>query len=157
MEPHIWPSKSRRASLNIRTATWDVALMTCQRRWTIGRRGKRGSGISMLVAWHDDDDGHFRCLNRFKFLFQPTSNRCKSIILRIASISRAVETITHVFVLLLLIYIYIYWPIHFITFFSRDRTEEHLYIDILLVLYVLWKGTIYQPLRSGRIWHKVNF
>ena len=33
----------------------DVALKTCQRRWMIGRRGERGSGISVLAAWHDDD------------------------------------------------------------------------------------------------------
>ena len=34
----------------------DVALKTCQRQWIIGRSGKRGSRISVLVAWHDDDD-----------------------------------------------------------------------------------------------------
>ena len=34
----------------------DVALKTCQRRWMIGRSGERGSGISVLAAWHDDDD-----------------------------------------------------------------------------------------------------
>ena len=34
----------------------DVALKTCQRRWTIGRSGERGSGISVLVARYDDDD-----------------------------------------------------------------------------------------------------
>ena len=34
----------------------DVALKTCQRRWTIGRSGERGSGISVLAAWHDDED-----------------------------------------------------------------------------------------------------
>ena len=33
----------------------DVALKTDQRRWTIGRSGERGSGISVLTAWHDDD------------------------------------------------------------------------------------------------------
>ena len=33
---------------------WDVALRAYQKRWTIGRSGERGSGISMLVAWHDD-------------------------------------------------------------------------------------------------------
>ena len=33
----------------------DVALRTCQKRWTIGRSGERGSGISMLVAQHHDD------------------------------------------------------------------------------------------------------
>ena len=34
----------------------DVALKTCQRRWTIGRNGERGSGISVLATRHDDDD-----------------------------------------------------------------------------------------------------
>ena len=34
----------------------DVALKTCQRWWTIGRRGERGSEISVLAARHDDDD-----------------------------------------------------------------------------------------------------
>ena len=40
------------SSLRIR----DVALQTCQRRWTIGRCGERVSGISVLAARHDDDD-----------------------------------------------------------------------------------------------------
>ena len=39
----------------------DVALKTYKRRWTIRRSGKRGSGISVLVAWHDDDD---MCFNQ---------------------------------------------------------------------------------------------
>ena len=34
----------------------DVALKTCQRWWTIGRSGERGSGIFVLAARHDDDD-----------------------------------------------------------------------------------------------------
>ena len=34
----------------------DVAQKTCQRRWTIGKSGKRGSGISVLPARHDDDE-----------------------------------------------------------------------------------------------------
>ena len=34
----------------------DVAQKTCQRWWTIGKSGERGSGISMLVARRDDDD-----------------------------------------------------------------------------------------------------
>ena len=33
----------------------DVTLRTCRGRWMIGRRGERGSGISMLAARHDDD------------------------------------------------------------------------------------------------------
>ena len=34
----------------------DVALKACQRRWMIRRSGERGSGISVLAAWHDDDE-----------------------------------------------------------------------------------------------------
>ena len=34
----------------------DVALKTSQRRWTIGRGGERGSGISVQAVRHDDDD-----------------------------------------------------------------------------------------------------
>ena len=34
----------------------DVVLKTCLRRWTIGKSGERGSGISVLPALHDDDD-----------------------------------------------------------------------------------------------------
>ena len=37
----------------------DVALKTCQRIWTIGRSGERGSGISVLTARHDDDDDSY--------------------------------------------------------------------------------------------------
>ena len=33
----------------------DVALKTCRRRWTIGRSGERGSGISIPATQHDDD------------------------------------------------------------------------------------------------------
>ena len=33
----------------------DVALKTCQRRWTIRRSGERGSGVAVLAARHDDD------------------------------------------------------------------------------------------------------
>ena len=32
----------------------DVGLKTCQWRWTIGRSGERGSGISELAARHHD-------------------------------------------------------------------------------------------------------
>ena len=34
----------------------DVVQKTCHRWWTIGKSGERGSGISVLPAWHDDDD-----------------------------------------------------------------------------------------------------
>ena len=34
----------------------DVVQKICQRRWTIGKSGERGSGISVLPARNDDDD-----------------------------------------------------------------------------------------------------
>ena len=34
----------------------DVVLKTYLGRWTIGRSGERGSGISVLPARYDDDD-----------------------------------------------------------------------------------------------------
>ena len=34
----------------------DVALRTCQKQWTIGRGRERGSGRSVLIVQHDDDD-----------------------------------------------------------------------------------------------------
>ena len=34
----------------------DVVQKTWQRRWMIGKSGERGSGISVLLARHDDDD-----------------------------------------------------------------------------------------------------
>ena len=34
----------------------DVAWKTCQKQWMIGRGGERGSGISMLIVRHDDDE-----------------------------------------------------------------------------------------------------
>ena len=48
----------------------DVALETCQRRWTIGKSGERGPGISVLVARHDDDDEyHARLFEKMMFVF----------------------------------------------------------------------------------------
>ena len=37
----------------------DVTLKTCQRRWMIGGRGERGSGMYVLATRHDDDDDDF--------------------------------------------------------------------------------------------------
>ena len=34
----------------------DVALKTYRKRWAIEKGGGRGSGISVLMARHDDDD-----------------------------------------------------------------------------------------------------
>ena len=48
----------------------DVALRTCQKRWTIERNGERGSGISVLAAWQDDDEISFINTNRLTNFWQ---------------------------------------------------------------------------------------
>ena len=44
-------------------------VKTCQKRWMIGRSGERGSGISVLAAWHDDDDVNCRFYFRVSSLW----------------------------------------------------------------------------------------
>ena len=44
-----------------------IALRTCQRRWTIGRSGERGSRISVLATRHDDDDIYLYGVNTIGF------------------------------------------------------------------------------------------
>ena len=46
---------------------WDVAQKTCRRRWTIGKSGERGSGISMRAARHDDDESLFKLFKKIFF------------------------------------------------------------------------------------------
>ena len=43
-------------SYNISVPIQDIALNTNQERWTIEKRGGKGSGRFVLAAWHDDDD-----------------------------------------------------------------------------------------------------
>ena len=47
-----WPARTYIYSMPIQ----DVVLETYRERWTIETGGKRGSGRSVLAAWHDDDD-----------------------------------------------------------------------------------------------------
>ena len=42
----------------------DVALKTYQKRWTIEKGGGIGSGISILMARHDDDEVNYSPSNR---------------------------------------------------------------------------------------------
>ena len=61
----LWTSTYGRAKAGRPARTYssyvrirDVALNTFQRRWAIGKSGKRGSGISVLAARHEDDDDY---------------------------------------------------------------------------------------------------
>ena len=78
MDPRIWPSKSRTTSY---VRIQDVALMTCQKRWTIGRGCERGSGMSVLAARHDDIIHIFctsACFLLFIYIYIVTANWLKS-------------------------------------------------------------------------------
>ena len=44
-------------------------------RWTIGRSGERGSGISVLPARYDDDDDDYNTVRLFLHLQQHTQSR----------------------------------------------------------------------------------
>ena len=59
IDPFTWPSKSRATST---VRIWCVALRICWKRWTIGRGGEKGSGISVLMARHHDDGLGLFCL-----------------------------------------------------------------------------------------------
>ena len=69
----------------------DVALKTCQKQWTIERGGESGSGVSELIARHDDDDDvYIPLLHNFfissfqyidktlQFLHNAQVDRCKT-------------------------------------------------------------------------------
>ena len=57
----------------------DVALKTCQRRWTIGRSGERGSEISVLAARHDDDDDDIYISKKFQNYKQNYNSICSDL------------------------------------------------------------------------------
>ena len=46
----------RTARTYIQQISADTDLRICRKQWTIGRCGERVSGISVLIARHDDDD-----------------------------------------------------------------------------------------------------
>ena len=66
----LWTSTHGRAKAGRPARTYiqqllriqDVVQKTCRRRWTIGKSGERGSGISVLPARHDDDDDDDECI-----------------------------------------------------------------------------------------------
>ena len=73
----------------------DVTLKTCQRRWMIGRRGERGSGISVLAARHDDDD--FGKIWLYASLTTPKRSKLIQIVLKGPNMDLAIGLISRVF------------------------------------------------------------
>ena len=70
----------------------DVALKTSRKQWTIGRGGERASEISVLMAWHDDDD---YCFTSSKFFHRRLSDNkspqvSMNLLGRLANLNNAV-------------------------------------------------------------------
>ena len=59
----------------------DVALKTYQKQWMIGRGGKRGSGISVLMARHDDDDDDNRFNGNISFFINKRTSESAEVLL----------------------------------------------------------------------------
>ena len=60
----------------------DVVLKTYLGRWTIGRSGERGSGISVLPARYDDDDEVFK-IKKDKMRFKKQINKVILFLVRL--------------------------------------------------------------------------
>ncbi len=73
MDHHIWPSKTEwPARIYIQQLCEDTAYNPedLPEAMNDGRSGERGSGISVLVAGHDDDDFAFIDQRELTSLFQ---------------------------------------------------------------------------------------
>ena len=44
-----------------------LALRTYRKQWTIEKSGEKRSGISVLMAWHDDGDDYFTLSSLLRF------------------------------------------------------------------------------------------
>ena len=122
----------------------DVALKTCQRWWTIGRSGERGSGISVLAARHDDDDDdlYWRNMSLTKALLQlPTQylpyllgNKLDNLhwIVDYSLLEKLATFIATIFRILL--NIQKYWKVEFI-FFSKNYQKTSFFF---LSQYLCW-------------------
>ena len=100
MDPHTWPCKSRTTSTNIHSATMrirDVVQTTCQKRWTIGKSGERGSGISVLPARHDDDDDDDIFYTKKLQINYSTTNQCMSVLYLTLWVRYTVILVVHLF------------------------------------------------------------
>ncbi len=70
----------------------DAVLKTCLGRWTIGRSGERGSGISVLPARHDDDDDELYIAIQFSV---NTVSMSKTVLFRIIQFNISTPFLFH--------------------------------------------------------------
>ena len=144
-----------------------VVLKTCQRRWTIGRSSKSVSGISVLAARHDDIYIYiyiFIYIYIYIYIYiwvyrarSPIKNIPvkQDYLLFFASHSKCCILMIIIIITIIIIIIQVdsrfwYERLYFFLHSSLSDTRRE-------IQFIRAYATIYQPLRSGRIWHKVNF
>ena len=111
----------------------DVVQKTCLRRWTIGKSGERGSGISVLPARHDyDDDEH-------KMVAMSLNNKPNQT-QQIPSISPFTPTLVLLFVLVC-------------CFWSLCISQFHLYLHITYICY----SVSYSQFWFGYNWYLLHY
>ena len=107
----------------------DVVLKTYLGRWTIGRSGERGSGISVLPTRYDDDDDDDYLL----------------VCIRLLSFSM------HIYTTFFYSYIYIYIYTIFLYAYTRgayDKFSAFFRMGTLLIVHI-WNSS---PLQSNLLW-----
>ena len=149
----------------------DAVLKTYLGRWTIGRSGESGSGISVLPARYDDDEFVQICISRksknFIASWKIFTTFCQLV--QIYMICSNQRQFWRIFIYIKLrklvwssILFYIELKDRALSFYecpyTRCLRQDAISVEcgsphIVNIIYILFT----QPLRSGRIWQKVNF
>ena len=129
----------------------DVALRTCRKRWTIGRSGKRGSGISVLAARHDDDDLKYHLMKNYLSIYERHSiNKVNLAIKQWLKCFNMITILLYVFSPLKNKFLYsfsieIFWT-NFLIICSWCSSFHH-HLKIFFPAEFFWRGQI-----SGNQW-----
>ena len=123
----------------------DVVLKTCLERWTIGRSGEKGSGISVLPARHDDDIYTQHTYTGYIYIYIYICTHTYTLYIYIY-----IYMHTHIHIIYIYIYIYILF-IHYIHIIHYIHTL-HIYIYIYIYIYILYIRT-----QLHTLGHKVSF
>ena len=107
----------------------DVVQKTCLGRWTFGRSGERGSGISVLPARYDDDDDMCVCI-------------CISICLYICERDRQTDNQRDrvcVCVMYVFIYLWMFINVYECDIYLMQAKDIHTLIKVILEIWRIVK------------------
>ena len=104
----------------------DVAPKSCRKQWTIGRGGEWGSGISVLMAQHDDGD-----------LLTQVARSNKYYVLHCGCYVRS-------------------WSYYWSRSCWTSELKKYDVFYTSAIPEVTWYEPLYNNNRTSRMWHKVN-